>query len=148
MTRKQREYKKALIRAVHTSKMYKEIYSCDRELYEEMLNNYFGVKSSKELNIDELNRLVKFLNGKEMIKKEYITPNQKSYIAVMWAKKSLFKTPESLLKFAKRILKKEVKEIEEITKREAMKLIAAINNLAAYKSANNTNFKAKKDVLP
>ncbi len=149
MTKRQRDYKKALLKAVHTSKMYKDVYANDRELYEEMLKNFFGVNSSKDLSIDELKRLIKFLNHKEQnIQKEYITPNQKGYIAVMWSKKSLFKDEKSLLKFAKRILKKEVKDIAEITKREAMKLIVAINNLALYKSANNTNFKAKKDVLP
>ncbi len=65
MTKKQRYFKAYLIKRVHTSKLYTDIYSKDRELYEDMLKNSFGVKSSKYLSIEELIRLVDFLNGKE-----------------------------------------------------------------------------------
>ena len=148
MTKKQKFYKNSLLRAIHTSKLYTSVYAKDRVVYEEMLKNSFGVKSSKDLGIDELKRLVAFLDGRvHSIQKEYLTTNQKSYIVVMWAKKSLFKDEKSLLMFAKRILKREVKELEEITKREAMGLIAAINNLAPFKSANNKTYRTKSDVL-
>ena len=37
MTKKQINYKKALLKLVHVSKMYKEVYANDRELWEEFL---------------------------------------------------------------------------------------------------------------
>ncbi len=142
MTKKQKAYKNSLLRKVHTSRTYLEVYSKDRELYEQMLKNSFGVKSSKDLSIDELKRLVDFLDGKSNeIKKDLITTNQKSYILVMWGKKSLFKDENSLLKFAKRILQRDVNSIDKITKREAIKLIAAVKNLKPLAPANNPNFK-------
>ena len=144
MTKKQKIYKNSLLRSVHTSRTYLEVYSKDRELYEQMLKNSFGVKSSKDLSIDELKRLILFLNGKSNdLKKDLITTNQKSYILVMWDKKSFFKDEDSLLKFAKRILQREVNSIDEITKREAIKLIAAVKNLKPLKPANNPNFQGK-----
>ena len=51
MTKKQKNYKKALLKLVHISKMYKEVYANDRELWEEFLNNNYGVKSSKFLSV-------------------------------------------------------------------------------------------------
>jgi len=72
LTKKQESYKASLIKAVHTSKLYIDIYSKDRELYEDMLFNNFGVRSSKNLSIDELKKLVLFLGSTGFLKHDYL----------------------------------------------------------------------------
>ena len=58
MTKKQKAYKNALLRRVHTTKKYLEVYARDRELWETFLQNSYGVTSSKDLTIDELKNLI------------------------------------------------------------------------------------------
>ncbi|WP_294962348.1 hypothetical protein [Sulfurimonas sp.] len=80
MTDKQKRYKVALIRSIHCSDMYKNVYADDRELYETMLENRFGVSSSKKLGIEELIALDSFVNNKGGLrlapKKVYATKNK------------------------------------------------------------------------
>ncbi|MFX4241477.1 phage protein GemA/Gp16 family protein [Aliarcobacter butzleri] len=147
MTNKQRAYKQALIKQVHTSKLYIDVYSQDRELYEDMLQNNFGVKSSKDLSIDGLMELVKFLQGnpftrsKKAIKSFKATTNQTDYILTLWQKNSLYKDVFSLFNFAKKIIKKEINSLDELNKNEARTLINAVLNIKPVQAVNNINYK-------
>ena len=142
MTKKQKIYKNYLLKRVHTSKLYKEIYVHDRECYEQMLKNLFGVTSSKLLSIDELKKLVAYLEeGKEP--KNTPTSNQINYIKLLWEKKAIWKDMASLLKFVKRVTKKDVNKLSEITKKEATYVISALNKLQTQKSANNPEYKGE-----
>jgi len=145
MTQKQRNYKKALIKSIHTSPLYNEVYKEDRELYETMLNNRYVVKSSKDLEIDQLIDLNNFLNKKEskttLKKVTGITKNQLSFILTLWENNSMHKDMFSLLKIIKRVTKREISSIEELTKKEAGVVIASIKNMKPITAANNTNYK-------
>ena len=91
MTDKQKRYKASLIRSIHCSAMYKNVYAPDRDLYEAMLSNRFNVKSSKDMSIQELLQLDSFMNKKDGLrlapKKVYASQNQTNYIITVWAKK-------------------------------------------------------------
>ncbi len=140
MTKKQRVYKNYLLKRVHTADRYLQVYAHDRELYEEMLKNLFGVKSAKDLSIDELQKLTAFLeSGKRVANTP--TTNQINYIKLLWSKKAVYKDMFSLLKFIKRVTKKEIKELEELTKKEATYIIAALMRLTPIKVANNAEYR-------
>jgi len=89
MTQKQKIYKASLVKAIHISKLYIDIYSKDRELYEDMLFNNFVIKSSKNLSIDELKRLVLFLGGSSTTSlKVKLINNQALFLLTLWREKS------------------------------------------------------------
>ncbi|ANV98303.1 hypothetical protein BBW65_07090 [Helicobacter enhydrae] len=63
MTEKQRQYRNALLRKIHTHPKYKEIKGA--QAWGDYLYVRFGVSSSKELGIEELLSLIDSLNGYE-----------------------------------------------------------------------------------
>jgi len=133
MTQKQKIYKASLIKAVHTSKLYIDIYSKDRELYEDMLFNNFGVKSSKNLSIDELKRLVLFLGSSGFIKYDYlktkISKNQGAFLLTLWREKSRLKDEKSLLNLIKSRFKISLNSIYELEKKDFKKVVAVLKNM-------------------
>jgi hypothetical protein len=133
MTKKQKEYKKVLLKLVHTSKMYKEVYSEDRELWEEFLKRNFGVKSSKDLSINELVRLVDYLNYKTSELKEKATINQIKYMCYLWDKKGKIKGVFGLIKFIRERMRFRVLKLKDLTKEEATKIIIALEKLKEKK---------------
>ena len=62
MTKNQDLYRKQLLTIIHTDPLYKEIKR--NEAWQDWLELRFGVKSSKELSINELNTAVNILRGK------------------------------------------------------------------------------------
>lgn len=143
MTKKQIAYKKSLLKMVHVSHTYRVFFANNREGWEEFLTKRFGVKSSKDLSIDELKSLVDYLNNvSDKLEVKKITKNQINFLLNLWAQRSELKSRESLVAFAKRIVKREFKELESLSFREANKLIAAIKALAPKraKSANNPHW--------
>ncbi|WP_304345761.1 phage protein GemA/Gp16 family protein [Campylobacter showae] len=62
MTKNQDVYRKQLLTIIHTDPLYKEIKR--NEAWQDWLDLRFGVKSSKELSINELNTAVNILRGK------------------------------------------------------------------------------------
>lgn len=145
MTPKQKIYKNALLRALHTSPRYLNLYKEDDELYREFLKDNFGVKSSKDLSIESLENLVAYFEFKVELKKATkgfkISSNQVEYLWELWCDRSLHKDMPSLLAFIKRLTKKEIKEIEELSKKEATIMINAVRNLKKILPANNSNYK-------
>ena len=130
MTKKQQNYKKALLRLVHTSKMYKEVYANDRELWEEFLKRTYGVKSSKYLSISELEGLVDYLNYRtKKIKVEPATNNQIRYMTHLWEKKGKIKGVFGLLKFVRKRMGFNVFKLKDLSKEQATKVIIALTKL-------------------
>ena len=62
MTKNQDIYRKQLLTIIHTNPLYREIKR--NEAWQDWLELRFGVKSSKELSINELNTAVNILRGK------------------------------------------------------------------------------------
>ncbi|WP_324172006.1 phage protein GemA/Gp16 family protein [Sulfurimonas sp.] len=151
MTEKQRNYQSALIKSIHSSELYKDVYSDDRELYEAMLENTFGVLSSKKLSIEELINLNNFMNKKGELrvapKKVGSTTNQINFIKTLWSKNSRNKDLNSLLTQVKKVIKRDINALESLTKDEAGKVIASIKNIKPepklkLNPSNNTNYKS------
>ena len=148
MTQTQKAYKIGLLRQLHTSLRYLNLYKNEDDLYREFLLENFGVKSSKDLDIESLKNLVSYMNFKAplvKVKKSFAaTANQTDYILTLWEKNSLNKDLFSLLSFAKKIIKKELQSLDEMSKDEAKKLIIAVSNIKPVKAVNNTNYKGSK----
>ena len=106
MTQKQKIYKNALLRQLHVSSRYINLYKSEDDLYREFLFENFGVKSSKDLDIEALKNLVAYMNFKAPLvkaKKSFAaTTNQTDYILTLWEKNSLKKDVYSLFAFAKK----------------------------------------------
>ncbi|SFP61365.1 phage protein GemA/Gp16 family protein [Hydrogenimonas thermophila] len=140
MTKRQRAYRQSLIRSIHTSPLWHEVYGNDRELYETMLFNTFRVKSSKELSIEELKSLDDFMHRRtDRVAPGgvYASKQQISFIQTLWFEKATFKLGFNLLKFASRVLKRDVRDLTKITKKEASRLIAGIKALKPLQAVNN-----------
>ncbi len=130
MTSKQRNFKAILIKQVHTSVLYKQVYKHDRDLYEQMLENTFGVKSSKDLSIDELLALVSFLNQKTaFIQKAFISNNQVSFLKSLWDQKANYPTEDNLLKLIYNKFKLDLKSINELHRKDFKKVVGLLKNL-------------------
>jgi len=131
MTPKQRAYQTSLIKQVHISSRYQNYYKENKEEYVELLQEYFGVDSSKKLSVSELLLLVDYLNFKSDIlpKKKPLkemTKKQYEYIKGLWQDKARDKSDEALLSFAKRQTKKKIDAFNELGFEEARKLIIAL----------------------
>ena len=130
MTQKQRAYKQALIKQVHTSKLYIDVYSKDRELYQEMLTNNFAVKSSKDLDIEQLIKLVKFLDGQTFVSlKTTATKNQIAFLLTLWKQKARFKDEKSLLNLIYMRFKISLNSIYDLEKKDFKKVVAVLQNM-------------------
>jgi len=130
MTQKQKAYKQALIKQVHTSKLYIDVYSKDRELYEEMLTNNFGVKSSKDLDIEQLLKLVKFLDAQTFVSlKTTATKNQIAFLLTLWKQKARFKNEASLLNLIYMRFKISLNSIYDLDKKDFKKVVAVLQNI-------------------
>lgn len=130
MTSKQQQYKKMLVMQVHRTKLWFDVYSHDRELYEDMLFNNFGVKSSKDLNIDSLKKLIKFLGGNSFVSlKTTVTNNQARFLLTLWKQKARFKDEDSLLKLIYNRFKISLNSIYDLEKKDFKKVIAVLQNM-------------------
>ena len=65
---------------------------------------------------------------------------QINYILNLWSKNSTFKDIFSLLKLAKKILKRDIEELEDLSYKEASALIAVIKKLKPPKPANDAAY--------
>jgi len=141
MTAKQKAYRRGLLRQVHTAPLYKQTFAEDRELWETFLTSHYRVSSSADLSIEDLIKLLAFLQGR--------TPEpavttaseaQTGYILTQWQERSTYKDLFSLLRFAKRILRREVDDLSSLTRSEAGKLIGAIKGLKKREAVNDVGY--------
>jgi len=129
----QAEFKKTLIKRIHLSKKYQEYYKHNKDEYKEILQEHFGVESSKELKIDNLKVLVDYLNFKRdnlPVRDErdarLCTPEQKNAMQTIWNSFASTPTDEALLKFVNRQTKKRYLHLYMVSKNEAQKIIHAL----------------------
>lgn len=145
MTQKQRAYKQALIKQVHTSKLYLDVYSKDRELYEDMLTNNFAVKSSKDLDIEQLLKLVKFLDGQTMVSlKTTATKNQIAFLLTLWKEKARNKDEKSLLNLIYMRFKISLNSIYDLEKKDFKKVVAVLQNMKVQSQSYDEAYQNSK----
>ena len=131
MTVKERSYHKALIKTLHISARYQNHYKENKDEYIELLQEHFGVNSSKEMSVSELLILVDYFNFKrddlpEKASLKDITKKQYEYIKGLWEEKARDKSDEALLSFVKRQTKRKINSLNKLNFEEAQKLIIAL----------------------
>ena len=135
MTQKQKAFHKSLIKSLHISRRYSEFYKENREEYEELLVEHFGVKSSKELSIDKLIKLVDFMNFKDVVlpyphhDEERASEAQLTLMKSLWESFASTPTEEALLKFVNRQVKKRYLHLHMLQKSEAQKIIPVLKTM-------------------
>jgi hypothetical protein len=136
MTPKQQIYHKSLVKALHISRRYKEYYSNNKDEYKELLQEHYGVDSSKELTIDQLIIFVDYMNFKrdelpkyEANGEELCTKKQLSTMKGLWESFASIPTEAALLKFANRQTGKTYLHLHMISKTEAQKIIPVLKTM-------------------
>jgi len=132
MTAKQKAFKRSLIKQVHLAAKYKEYFAYNREDYEDKLTEHFGASSSKDLNIEQLIALVKWLNYdlpelpviKDRTKDA--TNRQISAILKLWDRYARDKSEEALRKFIEKITGNRYLHVDKLNKEDATKVILAL----------------------
>lgn len=128
-TKAQQKLKKSLIKALHISKRYVNYYKDSENEYRELLKKHFGVKSSKELSIDNLIALVEYFNFKRdklEIKVDKATKNQILTLKKLWKDYARDKSDRALIWFLKKYNGSLVIKPEDISFKAAQKAIIAL----------------------
>ena len=136
MTKKQQSFHASLIKGLHTSKRYQGYYKDEKEEYKELLQEHFGVDTSTKLNINQLKILVDYMNFKDVELPRHkrrdaefgatCTKAQHEMMKGLWNDFARTPTEEKLLSFLNRKLSKEYKELHQVTKVEAQKMIPVL----------------------
>lgn len=146
MTNAQEIYRKQLLARIHTNPQYKIIKQNDA--WQDWLNLRFGVESSKELSIKELNKILDILNnkcsdelnfkpdrvGRNIIIKDKISAKQSTKIQALadkleWSNITLFR-------FCAKQTGKYIISILALNKSEATKVITGLNAVLKDKAKN------------
>ncbi|MEY4505255.1 MAG: hypothetical protein RL154_1552 [Pseudomonadota bacterium] len=152
MTPKQKYARKTLLKEIHLNPNYKEIKAAGA--WEDYLTIRFGVTSSAELSITELNQLYGVLHGLEsdelnrkpdwrgraiikqeasLIKGGKATQKQINAINSIWEQKSREKSHESLMQTIKRLTGNLYLHVHMLTKEEATHVITILSNDKKFK---------------
>ncbi len=132
MTDKQKAYKKSLIQQVHVSDKYSTYYSGNIQDYRDKLEEHFGERSSKELNIEQLLVLVKWLNydipDLPIIKdrSKEATERQMTLIRTLWSTYANDTSDTALRGFINKITKKTYLHLDKLSKKDAALCIVAL----------------------
>lgn len=133
MTPKQQMLHKMLIKQLHISKRYTEYYKHNKEEYKDMLEEFFGVRSSLDLRIEQLIDLVDYMNFKKasLVKStpELCSKAQQVVIRELWGNIARDKSDEALLTFIQRVLKKRYLHLHMLTKKEAQVIIPVLKSM-------------------
>lgn len=141
MTKKQRAYQISLLRQLHLSKRYLELYKDDQILYRHFLETNLSVTSSKMLSIDVLKELVDYFNfERDTIPNNGASQQQINFIKHLWSRHSTNKDESSLLRFITRTTKKTLATINQLSPNDAKIVIAGIKKLKPTNYANNPNY--------
>ena len=134
---KQKAYHKALVQGVHVSKKYRAYYKDNKEEYQEVLERAFGVRSSKLLNIDNLQILNDWLNGRRdelpTHRPEDMSEAQEVKLRELWCGYAKDVSDTALLSFVKRVSKKAYMRVDLIDKASATKAITALKKTTGEK---------------
>ena len=132
MTAKQEAYKKSLIQQVHVSDKYSTYYGGNISDYRDKLETHFGERSSKELNIEQLLVLVKWLNydipDLPIIKdrSKEATERQMTLIRTLWSTYANDTSDTALRGFINKITKKTYLHLDKLSKKDAALCIVAL----------------------
>lgn len=130
MTTVQTDFKKMLIRQIHTSPRYRNHYKENREEYEQLLAEHFGHRSSKQLTITQLKQLKAYMHMERSLPhRKLASPQQLYKVNELWAVKARTPTDAALLAFATRICGRTPAQLPDLTAAEAQKVIIALDNL-------------------
>jgi len=137
LTAKQKTYKRALVQYVHVSKKYRAYYKDNRDEYKEVLERAFGVRSSKDLSVDQLTVLVDWLNHRRddlpVHRPDKITDAQEAALRDLWSRYAKDKSDIALLSFVKRVGKKAYLKVELVDKQSATRCITALKKTLGEK---------------
>lgn len=128
MTPRQKEYKKQLIKIIHTNK-FNVFY--DDEQRKAYLEDTFGENSLTKLGITQLQEVRDYVCQKRPAGKmrASATSRQFYYLRKEWAYRSEKKDEQSLLQYCNRILGVYPIRLEILNKRQMSKMIVAVQNL-------------------
>ncbi len=129
LTQKQQKYRKVLLCKIHCAPVYLELYKDDRPTWEAMLQRGFGKRSSASLRIDQLIKLLDFLNGKTHSLAEHTSGNQVSYLRALWQQRARCPDDKNLLNFARKNTGLTLINLHALTRQQASGLIAAIKRM-------------------
>ncbi len=144
MTQKQRAYQKSLLRRLHLSPRYVNLYKDDPIAYRAFLKKHLGVDSSKDLKLDVLIDLVAYFEFKrDDVPGNGASHQQLGFIRHLWGKHASNPSDESLLNFVERTIKRRLTTLEALTPKEASQVIAGIKRLkpSRISPANNPDYK-------
>ncbi len=128
MTPAQENYKKQLIQKIQVNKY--NVFFDDEERREFILSR-FGVDSTTKLSIDQLKLLLDFCTKKvsDIPMLDMSTQPQAKKILELWQQKAKNKQWHALQAFTSKITNQHIDDLHQLTKKEATKLIIALNNL-------------------
>lgn len=149
MTKNQEIYRKQLLARIHTHPQYKIIK--DNDAWSDWLSVRFGVSSSKELSLKELNKILDILNnkcedeidlkpdftGRNMIKSDKITTKQNQKIYVL--ANELCWDEMKLLRFVKRQIGYYVLTLKALSKKQANKVIIGLEAVIKSETKKRNN---------
>jgi phage gp16-like protein len=127
MTPAQQNYKKQLIQKIQVNKH--NVFFDDEERRDFIVSR-FGVDSTTKMSIDELNHLLNFCQRKVSdIEIDVLSSAQLKKIKDLWKQKARVQTEHALWAFICKIAKRELEDINKLTKREATKVIVALKRM-------------------
>ncbi|MBN2895033.1 MAG: DUF1018 domain-containing protein [Campylobacterales bacterium] len=136
MTPKQKAYRNKLLSKIHQSPRYRSVYANDRDLWESFLQNAYGVHSSADLLISELENLSAYLSGKASVliadpsrrseREGKATKAQIAKIETMWSKVARDKSDMALRNFIHRQVKSRPLHLYHLTQAEATVIIVSL----------------------
>lgn len=138
MTPKQEALKTHLIKVIHTLKG--QCGLDDEEVYRGVLQNAYGVNSSRDMEIDDLIDFAKKLGYvppkkyKEKAIPRNATQKQLDTIVGLWEEVARDKSPLALRNFCDKIIKKRPLYLSSLGVKEAQKVILALLEMKRAKS--------------
>jgi len=122
---------------IHTSDMWKDVFRDDRAAYETMLHDRYGnkkrkVMSCKELTLNELFDLVKYMTGLENsgVNKDHAAMaasfKQVKFMTDLWRNKARNVSDKALLAFIKRQTGKEYMNVSSVLRTDMRKILPAL----------------------
>jgi hypothetical protein len=147
MTPKQRSYQISLLRALHLSPRYKNLYADDKVAYRHFLKEQLGVESSKELKLGVLKELVEYFEFKRDEPPTNKASNQQvGYLKHLWSKNATNKDFKSLLTLLQNKVNVHLKSISDLTPNQCKQAIGIVSKLEPVAYANNPNYKGEPNV--
>jgi len=134
MTPKQKAFRKELIKQIHIAPKYTAYFKENEEDYRDKLEEHFGKRSAKDLTIEQLVALRKWLNHDlpelpvTKDRSKDATKRQMTAIFGLWERYARDKSEKALRAFVTRITGNTYLHLEKMRKSDAQKVILALKN--------------------